>query len=222
MASEKLLICPNCATHYEWDDSYLGLEMKCPSCNNGFMANDNAYVRATEAMLRGQGSTANDPNSVEAKCTGCGYSAMVPNTLTGKNVKCPKCAKVFTVGSLGGFMVVSNEQGATDIGANIAKVMFAKDLAYAFKVTLTYRDKSGEKTQTVKLGEVAKFAITKPTEISFAVSGMNGSGKFMIEPGCKYVARRGGLLGLKWEITEVDQIVSTGKFTGSSSIMAEI
>lgn len=247
MAKRYVIVCPICKTRYLYSDEYRGQSVECSDCKNIFAIDGNVYEEDDGVIDQSQQSEGSQvvpahceipSDRVEAKCGKCGYSALIPKDLSGKLVKCPRCANVFTAGDLGGFEIVdsilpqrsvSNQSQQRQIQP--VKIQFAKDVAIAYSVTITYKEKTmvkfggkmiprfKERTVTGKLGETIRVPIQRPTTLYFKIGGMCGSGEIDAQPEAKYVVRRSGVLGCSWQATEVDVIGGQqGTFSGGLAL----
>lgn len=244
MAKRYIIICPECKSRYLYSDDYKGQSVECPNCKKSFAVDKNIFEEDDGSDQPSvQQSSAPTPSAqtpipsdkIEAKCGKCGYSALLPLSLSGKSVKCPKCSNVFTVGDMGGFEVVNEapqqpEHQTQRQAVQPVKIQFAKDVAIAWPVTITYMEKKmvrfagkiipklQEKTITGRLGETIRVPIQQPTTLKFKIGGMCGSGKVDAQPEAKYVVRRSGMIGCSWQATEVDVIGGQqGTFSGGLS-----
>jgi ribosomal protein S27E len=112
--------CPGCQRKGQVPAAFQGRSIKCPGCGKAFKvpfqsnpaAKDTASTTQTTPVLEvglpediGLAPVGDqDAEVIEAatvvvdsKCPGCGHKGSLPEKFVGKKIKCPKCAKVFTV-----------------------------------------------------------------------------------------------------------------------------
>ena len=239
MSEQYVIVCPQCRSQYQYSDEFKGRKLECPNCGNKFMADENVCSSAeVEKSVQSQGvgesAQSNPPTGkIEAKCDKCGYSAYIAESFAGKKLKCPKCSNVFTAGDAGGFEVVEPAPKVPQTKTfPPAKLQFAKDYVREFPVTLTYQEPytskimgkvvrlSRERTIETRLGETTSIPINVPTVVHFEIGGTLVSGDFTIQPGGRYIARKSGLMGMKWDLTEVDLITgASGTYSGLASFV---
>jgi predicted Zn finger-like uncharacterized protein len=97
--------CPGCGRKLRVPDGLAGRKVKCPGCGTIF----NPAVGADRPPESGDdqpgrhetaAATTDRATGEITLCPGCGRKLRVPESLTGRQVKCPDCATVFTSGGV--------------------------------------------------------------------------------------------------------------------------